>query len=117
MVAIATVLSHDARKNMKRIGIKGSHLVFFFNFGGRNSPKMIYKTHYFIFPFNLIMRGGGKNFLSLLKIQNTNWKSKGNEGSLSPPQSALPSLHISQEAGPPPHHEVDPGAVLRVRAG
>ena len=47
---------------MKRIGIKGSHLVFFFNFGGRNSPKMIYKTHYFIFPFNVIMGGWGKEF-------------------------------------------------------
>lgn len=55
---------------------------------------MIYKTHYFIFSFQHDYGGGGKNFLSLLKIQNTNWKPKGNEGSLSPPQSALPSLGL-----------------------
>lgn len=57
----------------ERTGIRRSHLVFFFNFGGRNSPKMIYKTHYFIFPFNMIMGGGGgKNFL--FSFKNSEYK-------------------------------------------
>ena len=87
------MLSHDTWKNMKRIGIKGSHLVFFFNFGGRDSLKMIYKANYFIFPFNMIMGGWRKEFSFCFKIQNTNWISKGSEGSLSPSQSAcLPSM-------------------------
>ena len=46
------------------------------------------------------MEGWGKEFSFSFKIQNTNWKSKGSEGTLFTSQSALPSLHTSQEAGP-----------------
>ena len=50
--------------------------------------KWFIKQTVLFFLSTRLWRGGGKNFLSL-RIQITNWKSKGNEGRLSPSQSAL----------------------------
>ena len=88
------MLSHDTWKNMKRIGIKGSHLAFFFNFGGRDSLKMIYKANYFIFPFNMIIggRGEGENFLSLLKFRIQTGH---------PKETKAVCLHLKVPASPP----------------
>lgn len=63
------MLSHDTQKNMKRSGIKESHLVFDFNFGERNSSKMIYKTNSILFSIQNYYRGKN-SFLSLLKFKH-----------------------------------------------
>jgi hypothetical protein len=52
---MATGLLHDTWKNMKRMGIRESHLVLEFNLGERNSPQMIYKTNPILFSFQMIV--------------------------------------------------------------
>lgn len=66
------------RENMKRIGIKESHLALDFNFGERNSPPMIYKINS-IFLQNYYRRKK-KRFSFFFKIQNADGNSKGNKG-------------------------------------
>lgn len=106
---MVTVLSHDTRKNMKRIGIKGSHLVFNFNFGERNSPKMIYKTNS-IFPFQMII-GRKKGFLAFLKFRTLTGNPK--ETKTVSFHVKVPALcpHLPRNCAP---RKIAPEAVLRV---